>query len=431
MAALHLPFAAFSQADSHRAGAGREARVREATGACGFDGWSAPAVLNGLPPGALPRTPALAAGERQTFVVGQDWTLPDGGPLPPNPLIALGPSGSIGVPRGRFAFYSPKAVLDAAGTLHVLWAEPEHPDSARRTRRDPELTSLWYASYSHRRWSPAEKVYTTPGRLMWVADLEKLVVDSAGRLHATVFEWPRQAGVIVLTRKDRRWTTSYVPATSRAFYGSLAVGREGNLYLAYIALDTTVRRDAGSVFLTRSTDGGKTWAPAVQVSRSGQTQATSVRTLVAPDGRVHLVWGQNLSGGLVAEVLRHVASADSGRSWTRPSDLPIVPGFRSDLRAAMDGCGVVHVTYHDEHPPPNPGDQPIGTGELRYARWDGAWREADSPFPHLSVIYSDLARGPNGRVHLFLMGRPATDQTIRINFVPMLFTIRTTLHPDR
>jgi hypothetical protein len=419
VAALHFPLGKVWTASSRLS----ITKVPERSqGACSTGSWSEPVMLKGFPQGVLPREPVLAVSERNTFVVGQQRTFPDSGPLPPNPLVTLGPSGSLGVPPGRSTFYWPRAVVDAAGTLHVVWAEPQSPDSARRTHWDPDLTSLWYASFSRGGWSVPEKVYSSSRRLRWAADAENLVVDSGGRLHATMLEWPHDSGVIHLEREHGRWSVNSVPATSRAFYSNLAAGRDGNLYLAYIAPDTTVRRDAGSVFFARSVDAGKTWGTAVQVSHSGRMQATSVRTLVSPTGVLHLVWGQNLSGGVTAEVIRHVASPDGGRTWSEPSDLPTEPSFRSDLRATFDACGVIHIVYHDFRPDGSPDAREPGGSELRYARWDGSWHGPDSPFPSLNPIGSDLARSPDGRVHLFLLARPASDHSLGLNFLPMIFT---------
>jgi hypothetical protein len=367
----------------------------------------------------------LAVDERRLYVLGQNWTVPDSMLLPPNPLVALGPSGNIGHPRGRFSYHAPKAILDPAGTLHLLWADPQRPDSVRRTRFMPQLTSIWYASFAGGKWSAPERVYTSTGVMIFSADEGSLLLDSTGRLHFTFLEWRHPRGLVHVTRSAGHWVSATIPFTSHALYGSLTPGRGGALYLAYVAPDTTLTRDAGSVFLTHSPDAGKTWERPVLVSRSGRMQATSVRALMSREGVLHLVWGQNLTGGLVAQVIRHVESRDGGRAWTTPSDLPTDPSFRSDLRAAIDDCGVIHVIYHDSRPHVSLDARVPSGSELRYARWDGQWRGPDSPFPTLNPIGSDLARDRDGRIHLFLMARPEVDHTLKINFLPMVAVTRT------
>src|SRR5437763_10121462 len=83
LAALHLPLGKVWTASSRVLFTSEPggSRVQFAAGGCGSGAWSRPAALGGLPAGALPRTPRLSVGERQTFVVGQNWTVADRGPL--------------------------------------------------------------------------------------------------------------------------------------------------------------------------------------------------------------------------------------------------------------------------------------------------------------------------------------------------------------
>jgi hypothetical protein len=64
--------------------------------------------------------------------------------------------------------------------------------------------------------------------------------------------------------------------------------------------------------------------------------------LAAENGRVHLVWVQERSGDPAPRALRHRVSGDGGRSWSRPVDVPLSPGYVRATSAA-NHCGLVRA----------------------------------------------------------------------------------------
>lgn len=130
--------------------------------------------------------------------------------------------------------------------------------------------------------------------------------------------------------------------TSGASGGQGAVGR--TLALLPDGTRVIVWRGAargGAVMLSRSADGERWSAPEI----IGVTQfAMAPNVGVAPDGTLHLVWGQRQGP---RSALMHASSPDGGRTWSSPT--AISPTSDVPLRGqtlAVDGQGRVHVAWH-------------------------------------------------------------------------------------
>lgn len=133
------------------------------------------------------------------------------------------------------------------------------------------------------------------------------------------------------------------------------------------------------------------------VSRSGETPAYGLKTLVTPDGVVHLVWKQTRAGA--SDVLRHVASADGGRTWSAPDDVVARLEF-GQIEATADRCGALHVVYRHLEPE-------SGMPRIDYVRWREGWSEPRFLFPSLDVDEFDLLATSDDRLLLVFPARPA------------------------
>gem|GEM_PF-3878806 len=347
--------------------------------------------------GAVIRSPSLAIGHENTYVVGNNLALFDTAPSPPRPLIAVtGRGEDIGRPAGDFVFASPRAVLDGDGILHVVWAEPREPRPVRREDwmfLSSRFASLWHATYaSERGWSQPERVYGS-SRISWVHGTGDLAFDSLAGLNGVTADDSARA-LIHMTFRAGQWHSDRIPRiASVPVYSSIAASGDGRLYVAYVDADRSVRSDANSVFLVRSPDAGRTWLPPQLISRSGENRATQIEAMVSPDGTVHLVWAQNLSGELLPEVVRHIASRDGGETWSPAEDVDVPDGFGT-LHAVADGCGAVHLAYEVVVEPGAEGGSE--RGQLWYARWAGGWTALAQPFGDLNSTEVALAASPGG-----------------------------------
>jgi hypothetical protein len=144
-------------------------------------------------------------------------------------------------------------------------------------------------------------------------------------------------------------------------YVALAVYRT-RVMIAYVS-PVLGTRDLNSVWFTYSEDGGKSWAPAILVSRSGTRAARDPRLAVTSTGALHLFWGQNYTGGLETHALRHVSSTDGGLTWAAPVDLsaPYAPDQLLGVASANDR---IYVLFTQS-----------GGDKLAAAMWcGGQWR---------------------------------------------------------
>lgn len=353
-------------------------------------------------------------------MVGNDIYLFDSLPSPPRPFIAVTDGGrDIGKPAGDFLFASPRAFVHGDGTLHVLWAELG--ENWRPVMREDwgsfrqHYASVWHAAYTPvAGWNRPDRVYAGP-LITWHHGMADIVMDSAGNLHGIIADEEART-MVYLSFSHGAWQARTIPGITHApVYMSIAVSRDGSVYVAYVDADRSVRRDGNSVFLVRSPDWGRTWLATQLISRSGTDRATQTRVLVAPDGTVHLVWAKNISGGLEPQVIRHVASGDGGETWSPPEDVDIPDGLGT-LHAAVDRCGAVHVVHESDVYVEGAQTE---NRRLFYARWNGEWSALESPFSDFNSTEADMVTGSDGSLRLVWSVVHLAENPLESTFLPV------------
>ena len=369
---------------------------------CGDSAWTEPQPVGKSSAHATPvaRWASIAVGRSGTYVVGVDIPTFDRRLVAVGPLSAWRVGGeNLGKPAGGFAFAYPKATVDAAGRLNVLWAEP-----AKGTNRVPAiewppepLTELWSATYD-----PLSSRWSTPALVVRARTIRwENARVSRSMTGAPAMAAPMQSEslpfrtALLVTLEDSVWrATNVALETAVVVYTSVAAVKD-QLLLAYIAPVRTAENDRNSVFVQRSRDGGKTWTDKRLLSRSGVTPAYDVEALVDPLGHLHVVWRQTMPNGGAA--LRHVQSTDSGRTWSVADDLEV--GQFDHPRTIIDRCGTLHVVFAT-----HTADGSVG--RLHHARWAGRWSPAQQIFTRYSVTSHDLQRTSDGEPLLVFLSWP-------------------------
>lgn len=174
------------------------------------------------------------------------------------------------------------------------------------------------------------------------------------------------------------------PVTDCSFYGeygpyaTLAFGRNGHLYVAFVASEflNRARNDTPRhVFLARSTDGGRSFettrvfdAPDGKPDR-GLNKGPMVAVDPNSPERVYVGWRQGIFAANATEKLKTnvAASADGGRTFGPPVDLTDERG--GDYPGlAVDGDGTVHAVYWTRAFPPAASNTPGPPRPIQYVR---------------------------------------------------------------
>jgi hypothetical protein len=310
-------------------------------------------------------------------------------------------------PVGGFWYAHPRATTDVAGTLHVVWAEPDEslPADPRALNRElPMLHSVWYATLHDGKWSRAERIFRRR-QLRWDnLAMSQLVLDRQQGLHIAFSAVDSTGPEIVYLRSisapRRQWRSTIVRHLAAAGYLDLAVGPERSIAIALVAgvAFPTPRRNVLS--LLRSGDGGATWTPVIPISTLAEEPAIEPHLFFDQHSSLRLEWVQQPAGRFVGG---HVWQATLDGMRRGPSTALALPSdvMTSGSRAALDSCGTIHVFTQA---------YPHGGAELWYTRFSmGGWtpwsRPFDMPGAHASmaptreavhVVWSSSTMPPDG-----------------------------------
>jgi Neuraminidase (sialidase) len=249
--------------------------------------WSKPADVSATP--GASGDPAIATGKDGSVVVV--WTDTSSGQASPDIYFARSGDGGktwskpADISNSPGASSEPDVKVADDGTIHVVWLDTSAGDAS------PDV----WASASHdqgKTWDKPQNVSNTPGK-------------------------------------------SATPA--------IAVGADKAANVVWT--DTTSGAASPDVFFSRSTDGGKTWSKAVDISN---TPGASMECDIAVDdkGAIFVDWTDTSTGDKSPDVMV-VSSKDGGKTWSKPVDASNTPGVSSDPAIAAAGDGKLAVVWVD------------------------------------------------------------------------------------
>ena len=337
-------------------------------------------------------------------------------------LTTLG-GDELPLPEGSFTFARPRVVFDSSGRIHIFWAEPQPSNASSDTSTGaPDLGELYHGVYlggssavevNGRRvtWSVPRSVYRA-GQLGWYPGSADVHTSPDGTIHlAFSVHGPWNGLVHIREGQGTRVITEFIEEAG--LYPDLHIGADGRVFMAFIApARDGPGWDANSVFFRRSVDGGRSWEPAVLVSRSGRNEAHEVRLVATEDGTLHLAWRQNTSGGSGAEAVWHSTSSDAGATWTRPRGLPFPAGTPKGLRAVAGPDGSIHAIVS------------IGGGGsasgLFHSRWDrNGWGPAcvldGAPLASDAELVADEAGDVHAIWNRTVQSAPAAPRSVALH----------------
>jgi hypothetical protein len=155
-----------------------------------------------------------------------------------------------------------------------------------------------------------------------------LVYSSAGK-HSSLIGGVDEH-VFISRDQGRTWEDHIVAQTqpgitcvavgckSDFYQGHAVVSADGNGDLVYLYDGATVAGGLQSIYASRSTNGGATWAPPVAVSKAGE-EATAPMIESRGNGDVRIAWMETSGGGNVdAWNTMYRRSSDGGLTWSTP-----------------------------------------------------------------------------------------------------------------
>ncbi|AHG87690.1 putative cytochrome c biogenesis protein [Gemmatirosa kalamazoonensis] len=162
-------------------------------------------------------------------------------------------------------------------------------------------------------------------------------------------------------------------------FHALQAGRGDTVYATWL----DGRAGKSATFMTRSTDGGRTWAPNVRVDPAGEACPCCRTAVVAGRGdTVYAAWRKVFPGNVRQVVVAR--SADGGRTWAAPvaaqRDGWVIDGCpHAGPSLQVDAAGRVHVAWWT-------GKE--GAAGVFYARSDDGGRTFGAPAPLGVATYS-------------------------------------------
>ncbi len=163
-----------------------------------------------------------------------------------------------------------------------------------------------------------------------------------------------------------------------------------------------VRSRRSSVFMNRSSDGGKTWTEPLELT--GESRSVFGQSLHRAGDRLLLVWHDTRTG---RDRMYSATSADDGRTWTAPLRIDHLPDEQASPQVVdatapsvlFTGNGQAMVAWQDMRNTRE--DIFLGVSSDWGRSWSATDQRMDTDEPGTAISrYPKLALAPDGRVAL-------------------------------
>ena len=264
----------------------------------------------------------------------------------------------------------PGVVVDQKGRFHLAYLAQE---------KGKQVQDVFHAISSDGgdTWSAAVEVSKTPGQSSEPAigghgkDLAIVWIDTTGGADQP------DVWAVVSTDSGATWTTaadvSNTPGVSSE--PAVAVAADGTIHVVWT--DTTAGANNPDIWHTQSSDHGKSWKAAEDISK---TPGVSSHPAVAcgPKGEVYVAWADTTNGKDNRDIW-FVRSLDGGKTWAKPFDMSNTPGLSSTPDVAVGEDGSVHIAWIDSSVGETHPDVFVGSSQDRGAKFGKAVNASKTP----------------------------------------------------
>ncbi|HEV8498190.1 MAG TPA: sialidase family protein [Gemmatimonadaceae bacterium] len=219
---------------------------------------------------------------------------------------------------------------------------------------------------------PIEVHGEAPPKLAYAPDGGLFAVFTVGKVIPGE-RFPRTALRLVSSHNDGATWSAPITVTDGEPFGShsfhaLHVAANGTIYVSWLGKsdsDTTAKsmaamgemsgmshmahdHEASAAWITRSTDGGKTWAPRVRVDMGEACPCCRTALATSKDGTLYMAW-RHVYPGSVRDIVV-ARSNDQGATWSEPvrvqaDDWKFDACPHAGPAIASDSNGTLHVTW--------------------------------------------------------------------------------------
>jgi hypothetical protein len=287
----------------------------------------------------------------------------------------------------------PSVAIDDAGSMAVVWVDQRGKD-------------VFFQLYSPESKPSGEhiNVSRSPATFSWLPRVAFAPGDSTQIYvlwQEIIFSGGSHGGEILFARSEDAGATFSQPVNlSRSVAGDgkgrinrdvwhngsldIAAGPDGALYAAWTEYE-------GALWVVRSRDAGRSFAPPVRIQERRPARAPSLA--LAPDGAAYLAW----SVGEDNEAdIRLAKTTDGGKSFAPARIVERSKGYSDAPKIAVDRSGIVHLAYAEST------GGPFDRYTVRYTRSSdgGASVEPSRQISNVNAAFPSLALDAKGGVYL-------------------------------
>jgi len=245
--------------------------------------------------------------------------------------------------KSRSAF--PDIAVDGAGHIHVVWSEHFGTHTGWGD-------AIFYTMWDGTSWSTPNDILMSPsGRS---SHLPAITVDQRGLIHIvwtdTVSVFYSHAWVQDAPWRANSWSSPRVLGSGGAQWPDIAVDDHGDVHAVWAGNPAEELELIGEncvsgcpeIYDARSTDGGQTWLPVINVSTSRE-YSTHPNLVIGQKGDVHIVWIEATSSE--QPLFTMYARSPNGEVWDNPVEIVASGQQPSSPSLAVDSQGRVHAMW--------------------------------------------------------------------------------------